>query len=102
TLTPRDMARFGFLYLNDGVWDDQQIISKTWIERSTVANLNNYGYLWWIREEKTKIYSALGAGGNVICCMPEKDVVVAIASKIVRRTLDPWVLLDSLILPTID
>lgn len=53
TLNPRDMARFGFLYLNGGIWDDKQIISKTWVDESTAPHsktlLNNatakYGYL---------------------------------------------------------
>ena len=69
TITPRDMARFGFLYLKRGVWDNTQIISDTWIDESTAPNSNKYGYLWWLREEgSTFIYSALGSGGNVICC----------------------------------
>lgn len=38
TLNPRDMARFGFLYLNRGVWNNNQIISKTWIDESTAMN----------------------------------------------------------------
>ena len=44
TLTPRDMARFGFLYLNHGMWDNNQIISQTWVQESTAMNPNNYGY----------------------------------------------------------
>ncbi|ENQ3107302.1 hypothetical protein ACEOWJ_003388 [Bacillus cereus] len=51
TLTPRDMARFGLLYLNRGIWNNNQIISKTWIDESTTINPNKYGYLWWVHEE---------------------------------------------------
>jgi CubicO group peptidase (beta-lactamase class C family) len=102
TITPRDMARFGFLYLNDGIWDNTQIISKKWIDDSTALNSNKYGYLWWLREEgSTLIYSALGSGGSVICCIPGKDVVVAIASKIIRKPRDRWLLLERCIIPAV-
>ncbi len=49
TITPRDMARFGFLYLNRGIWDNARIISETWIDESTAPNSNGYGYNWRLR-----------------------------------------------------
>lgn len=102
TMTPRDMARFGFLYLNRGIWDDKQIISETWIDESTAMNANGYGYLWWLREEdSTCAYSALGDGGNVICCIPEKDLVVAISSEIISKPRDQWLLFEKCIIPAI-
>lgn len=102
TMTPRDMARFGFLYLNRGIWDDKQIIPGTWIDESTAMNSNKYGYLWWLREEgSTFAYSALGSGGNVICCIPGKDLVVAIASKIISKPRDRWPLFEKCIIPAI-
>jgi CubicO group peptidase (beta-lactamase class C family) len=102
TITPRDMARFGFLYLNGGVWEDKQVISKAWIEESTAMNPNKYGYLWWLRDENgISAFSALGSGGNVICCIPQKDLVVAIASKVTGKPYDPWTLFEDFILPAI-
>ncbi len=110
TITPRDMARFGFLYLNNGKWAKQQIISKGWVEESTTPHsetvidnsLLKYGYLWWLKEENdTSIYLAMGSGGNIICCIPDKDLVVAIASKIVRKPLDRWPLFEKYILPAV-
>nr|WP_243685098.1 MULTISPECIES: serine hydrolase [Methanosarcina] len=99
-LTPRDMARFGFLYLNHGIWDNNQIISGTWIDESTAMNLNKYGYLWWLREEDGVFaYLALGDGGNVICCIPEKDLVIAIASEFIINPLDRWKLIKECIIP---
>ena len=86
TLIPRDMARFGLLYLNHGKWDQKQVISKAWIMASLGMNTNNYGYLWWLKDENNLVsFSALGAGGNVICCIPERDIVIAIASEIIDR-----------------
>jgi CubicO group peptidase (beta-lactamase class C family) len=102
TLTPRDMVRFGFLYLNGGFWNDKQVISKEWVDESTAMNSNGYGYLWWLGEENDLFsFSALGAGGNVISCIPEKDLVVAIASEIVRKPRDPRWLIENYILPAV-
>ncbi|WP_316275137.1 serine hydrolase domain-containing protein [Bacillus halotolerans] len=94
TLTPRDMARFGYLYLNHGTWNNQQVIPESWIDQSTAMNANNYGYLWWLRDEDSVFsYSALGDGGNVICCVPEKNLVVAIASEFIMNARDRWQLI---------
>lgn len=100
TLTPRDMARFGYLYLNNGIWDNKQIITGTWVTESTAMNPNKYGYLWWLHEENGVFaYSAMGDGGNIICCIPEKDLVVAIASTFIMNPRDRWTLLKECIIP---
>lgn len=39
-LTPRDMAKFGFLYLNHGVWDGQELLRPDWVQRSTAPQRN--------------------------------------------------------------
>ncbi|MCR8842406.1 beta-lactamase family protein [Paenibacillus sp. SC116] len=102
TLSPRDMARFGLLYLNRGVWDNQSIISEKWIHESTAMNPNHYGYLWWMREEvDVRANLALGDGGNVICCIPQLDLVVAIASSFVMNPSDRWTLIKQFIIPSI-
>lgn len=111
TLTPRDMARFGFLYLNDGIWDQQQILSKAWIAESINAHSAisiagsrvNYGYLWWLRQEDGAFaYLALGDGGNAICCLPEQDLVIAIASEFMMNPRDRWTLIKEHIIPAVE
>lgn len=98
TLTVRDMVKFGRLYLNEGTYDGKQILSKSWVKESTAMNSNQYGYLWWLREEEgIYSYCAMGDGGNMICCVPEKELVVAIASKIVPEVKDRWKLIYSLL-----
>ncbi|MGG2016475.1 serine hydrolase domain-containing protein [Bacillus sp. S10(2024)] len=102
TLTPRDMARFGLLYVKRGMWNNNQIVSKTWIDESTTINLNNYGYLWWVHEEDGIFtYLARGDGGNVICCVPEKDLVVAIASEFMFNPRDRWELIKECVIPAV-
>jgi CubicO group peptidase (beta-lactamase class C family) len=98
----RDMARFGFLYLNNGQWNDQQIISEKWITDSTNMNINKYGFLWWLIETgNTTAYTAAGSGGSHIYCIPDKDLVIAIASKIIPKPKDRWPLVEDYIIPSI-
>jgi len=87
-LTPRDMAKFGYLYLRNGRWNEKQIVSKKWIKESTSKKVNippddlyaeslNYGYWWWIQE---KAYMAWGAGGQYIIVRPNLDLVIIITA----------------------
>lgn len=85
-LTPRDMAKIGQLYLDGGIYDGRQILSRKWIEESTKEKSRwgelLYGYLWWIIEcEGDSCYAAIGDGGNFIFVNREKSIVVAIASR---------------------
>ncbi|MBI9051375.1 MAG: serine hydrolase [Anaerolineaceae bacterium] len=104
TITPRDMARFGFLYLNHGLWEGKQIISEQWIADSISSQNNNkdYGYLWWLQvQEDINMYAALGSGGNAICCIPREDLIVIITSPIMSKPRDRWILIEECILPSI-
>jgi CubicO group peptidase (beta-lactamase class C family) len=103
TMTVRDMARFGFLYLNRGWWDGKPIVPAEWIAESIAPNANDYGYYWWLRGSgRTFSYSAAGSGGNLICCVPGLDLVVAIAAKVVMKSRDPWLPVEQYVLPAID
>ena len=79
-----DHARFGLLFLRNGKWRDQQLLSEKWIsdiQQPSVAN-KNYGYLWWLNTDQAwkdispKVYYALGYGGNYIIVDKEHDLVV--------------------------
>ncbi|UCG01646.1 MAG: serine hydrolase [Candidatus Heimdallarchaeota archaeon] len=98
-LTPRNMAKFGQLYLNNGSWNGQQIVPADWVAASTrphvapadteLAGGAGYGYQWWTFEEGIKSkagYSAVGADGQIIYVMPEEDIVVITTSE---RWRDP-------------
>ena len=91
-LRPRDMAKFGYLFLNEGIWNDMQIISKEWIDISTQKHINpndfvnsfswadGYGYQWWIWDDVYGIdfhaYLAAGWGGQWIIMCPSKKLVI--------------------------
>ncbi|MED3379553.1 serine hydrolase [Bacillus tropicus] len=101
-LTVKDMVKFGQLYLNEGTHNGKQILSKSWVQESIAMNPNRYGYLWWLREEEGIFsYCAMGDGGNMICCIPEKELVVVIASEIIPNARDRWEWIVKYILPCI-
>jgi len=91
-MCPRDMARFGQLYLQKGTWNGEQLISKEWVEESTRAHLladaqldQYYGYYWWretfpIDNRWIESYFASGNGGNKIYVFPTEDLVVVITA----------------------
>lgn len=93
----RDLARFGLLYLNNGIWDGERLISEEWIDFSrtpapaTVGNGGQYGGQWWLVPEgrtdvptdvPTDAYSTNGNRGQYTVVVPSHDVVI------VRRGLD--------------
>ncbi|MCE1253694.1 MAG: beta-lactamase family protein [Anaerolineae bacterium] len=102
TLTARDMARFGLLYLNDGRWQGQTLLAENWVRESMAPNVHHYGYLWWLREDAGfPAYLALGDGGNLIACIPDKGLVVAITSFFVPKPKERWTLIKDFILPAL-
>ncbi|MFI2859293.1 serine hydrolase domain-containing protein [Paenibacillus sp. JSM ZJ436] len=103
TLTLRDLVRFGQLYLNRGKWEDKQIISDKWIEESIKQHSEDFGYLWWLREDKgIESYFGVGIGGTYLYCIPEKELVVTILSKSDKMIIDRWELLENYIIPAIE
>jgi CubicO group peptidase (beta-lactamase class C family) len=85
-MTTLSMAKFGFLFLNNGTWDGEQILSEDWVQTSTssistVNDYTGYGYQWWTTPE-LGIYSARGLYGQYIFVIPEQDIVVAFSSNI--------------------
>jgi CubicO group peptidase (beta-lactamase class C family) len=95
SLTSRDIAKFGYLYLNNGTWNGKQIISTEWVYKSTQTyNLfyenSGYGYQWWTLPQ-SNIYYADGMNGQRIYVAPEDDIVVVFTANIPNNSV-----LDSL------
>ncbi|MDF2544070.1 MAG: beta-lactamase [Herbinix sp.] len=107
-LTPMDMAKIGQLYLDGGIWEENQIISAEWIHESTKEHSRgtqwklSYGYLWWIIDEKEHIYAAMGDGGNVIYVNAKKKMVVSIASLFIPHAKDRIKLIKEYIEPVFE
>lgn len=89
----RDLARFGLLYLNGGVWNGERLISEDWIDftrtpaPATASTGNQYGGQWWlVPDNRTDVpgdaYSTAGNRGQYVVVVPSHDLVI------VRRGLD--------------
>jgi len=86
-MLPRDLAKFGQLFVNEGTWKGKRIISKKWVKMATQghstmngAKHKNYGYNWWIQHyevegEKYKAFYASGNGGQLIFGVPKLNLV---------------------------
>ncbi|MFW5726296.1 MAG: serine hydrolase domain-containing protein [bacterium] len=87
-----DHARFGLLFMQNGQWNGQQLISEKWInslQQPSAAN-ESYGYMWWLNRGPRKwegvpehLFYAAGFGGNFIVVDQENELVI------VTRWLEP-------------
>ena len=98
-LRPRDLAKFGFLYINQGIWNNTQVIPKDWILESLKNYGEGYGYHVWITYIKNfNGFMATGSGGQIIACFPELDLIIVITSNAqLRRWRNPSYLIDKFI-----
>lgn len=74
-LIPRDMVKIGRLFLNNGQWDGQQLLSPQWVSEATSNKGNNYGYQWWLNGNRGD-FSARGWGGQFIFVLPAYDMII--------------------------
>ena len=91
-LRPRDLARFGQLFLQRGSSAGKRIVPVDWVDRSTVERFDwrfdsgslkgiSYGYLWWIVPDAPEpFYFAWGHGGQYIVVVPELNLVIVATS----------------------
>jgi CubicO group peptidase (beta-lactamase class C family) len=89
-LTPREMAKFGLLYLNGGKWNGKQVVPKEYVTQSlskqSVVDGINYGYLWWCEDltgangVKYRGIAAKGNGGQRIFIWPDENMVAVVTA----------------------
>lgn len=89
----RDLARFGLLYLQNGLWNSERLLSEEWIDfvrtpAPSTANRGNFygGQFWLVPDERKDVpkdaYSTAGNRGQYVVIVPSHDLVI------VRRGLD--------------
>jgi CubicO group peptidase (beta-lactamase class C family) len=108
-LRPRDLLKFGQLYLDKGKWNGAQIVPESWVEGSltphvTVGGDQKYGYQWWLlADSKAPNQSivwgaAYGNGGQRIWLVPPANVVVVLTAGLYNnpntRQIPPRILND--------
>ncbi|WP_339650948.1 serine hydrolase [uncultured Salegentibacter sp.] len=92
-INTEDMARFGLLFMNNGNWNGEKLISEDLIEEAIQpsATNSNYGYIWWLNADGPRqwknidkdIFYAAGFGGNFIIVDRKENLVI------VTRWLEP-------------
>jgi CubicO group peptidase (beta-lactamase class C family) len=91
-LSARDLAKIGFLYLNDGFWNGQSIVPEYWVKESTDQQIQafshpiygtfGYGYQWWVKKvDGCSSFRAWGRRGQFLVVVPELDLVIAVTSE---------------------
>lgn len=100
------MAKFGQLYLNDGIWEDQQIVPSEWVEQSTSVRFKrlsgsaDYGYQWWVRtfgEQNYDAYFAQGHAGQYTFVVPQLELIVVFTSNYTGSTSIYWQLVNDIV-----
>jgi CubicO group peptidase (beta-lactamase class C family) len=85
-LRPRDAAKLGALFANEGVWNGTRVVSESWVmttrQSPTALRSQGYGFLWWKRKyphgsRQLEAIFAAGNGGNFVFIIPSHELVVA-------------------------
>lgn len=84
--TPREMAKFGQLFLDGGKWKGLPLVSQAWLDEMTTVRVENafgykFGYLWWVDHDRGMVYMS-GHGGQYVFIFPEKNLLVAMTAEV--------------------
>jgi CubicO group peptidase (beta-lactamase class C family) len=85
-LNPDDLAKIGYLYLNDGKWEGKQRVSADWVKASLTPFIGvqpglEYGYKWWLydrKDSKELVWMALGFGGQRLMVFPDEQMIAVL------------------------
>jgi CubicO group peptidase (beta-lactamase class C family) len=97
--TPRDFARFGYLYLRDGVWDGVRLLPDGWIDHARTHTADDpetgfgYGAHWWLWPTHRDVFAAHGFEGQYVVVSPSRELVITRFGK-TDRSLRPNVLAE--------
>jgi CubicO group peptidase (beta-lactamase class C family) len=88
-MRPRDMLRFGLLYLQRGRFGGRQIVDSSWVDSATTAHVKmptaggpaDYGYYWWLYPEKG-LLEAWGGAGQRISLFRDWGIVIVMTADI--------------------
>ncbi|HKW25783.1 MAG TPA: hypothetical protein VJN48_08365, partial [Terriglobales bacterium] len=80
-LDGEDLAKIGYLYLQDGVWEGKRIVSGDWVKKSLTPYIRaeenfQYGFKWWLYPLNGKfVWMAQGFGGQRLMVFPEEKLI---------------------------
>jgi CubicO group peptidase (beta-lactamase class C family) len=109
-LPARDLAKFGYLYLNGGRWNGTQVVPADYVRASTQPHTElpwlgpggGYGYQWWTRRVgQHDSFVAVGIGGQRILVLTDVDLVVVITTDAQQQLADAEELVGQTIVPAV-
>jgi CubicO group peptidase (beta-lactamase class C family) len=80
-----DLAKLGYLYLHDGMWDGKRMISGDWVKQSVTPYIDTgwqglkYGFKWWLyprKDGKRLVWMGIGFGGQRLMVFPDEQLIV--------------------------
>lgn len=82
-LEAEQLAKIGYLYLRDGMWDGRRILPEGWVEAATARHVERvnpagwgYGFQWWrLDRSGVEVWAGLGFGGQFLLILPEHDLL---------------------------
>ena len=110
-LNAYDLAKIGYLMLNKGKWEGQQIVSENWVNKSLNPQVSfneksGYGFQWWVplhENGKSEIFAANGYGGQFLMVSPNHQLIVVFNGWNIHDNPDKssWLALKERIIPGI-
>jgi CubicO group peptidase (beta-lactamase class C family) len=114
-LRPRELAKIGFLFLNQGYWNGKQILTADWIDDSTTGHIpamgrtisaaHAYGYQWWLIDFHSgnstfPCYMAAGWGGQFMLAFPDQEMIIVFTggNYMTSGSISPFNLVEDYIL----
>jgi CubicO group peptidase (beta-lactamase class C family) len=79
-----DLAKVGYLYLNDGIWEGKRLISDAWVRQSLTPAIDTgwqglkYGFKWWLqplKDGKEDVWHGIGFGGQRLMVFPSEQLI---------------------------
>src|SRR5207237_1016485 len=111
-LSPRDTAKLGYLFLHNGMCDNESIVFADWFQNASAIHVKtgvvvgtgvalDYGLMWW-DYPRLKAYAALGYDGQTIFNIPDLDLeVVTTAATVNHDHDDIFSLIEKYIVPAV-
>jgi CubicO group peptidase (beta-lactamase class C family) len=104
-LKPTDMAKIGYLYLRNGLWDGIQIVPQEWVQMTSTSQVHvdeslDYSYQWWVLSE-IGAYYALGWGYQSITVVPDYELVIVVTAATLDSSVEVEYILKKWILPSL-
>jgi len=87
-LEAEQLAKIGYLYLHDGLWDGVRLLPDGWVAAATARQVDRggiqdwgYGYQWWrLDRAEATVWAGLGFGGQFLLILPERDLIAVVNS----------------------